>query len=99
MTPDDVDRADWDAARAIGRYRFIEQRITGFYIALGAALAATNALVGGSGGDYELHRLVLEGAFYAIGSIALGGLGAALERTHLRRRFERPVKRNIARAA
>lgn len=58
-------------------------------MAVGAILAAWNTLVGGTMGDYYPARLVLEDVYYFAGSVALTGLGAALEWRALRGRYER----------
>ena len=77
------------AARSQGRRHFIEERVAHVGAALGAVLAAWNALVGGTFGDYNATRLMLEGLYYFAGSMVLSGLGATLEWSSLRRRFDR----------
>lgn len=87
MSDDELDRADWLAANRRGRHSFIEERVSRIGAVLGIALAAWNALVGGSLGEYDANRLVLESAFYLSGSMVLSGLAAMLEWRSLRRRF------------
>ncbi len=88
MPDDELDRADWLAARRQGRRLFIEGRVSRFGVVLGLALAAWNALVGGSLGEYDANRLALESTYYVCGSMALSGLAAMLELRSLRRRFD-----------
>jgi hypothetical protein len=88
VSHDDIDRESWLAARRQGRHLFIEERVSRAGAALGAVLAAWNAVVGGTFGDYETPRIVLEGLYYLSGSMVLSGLAAMLEWSSLRRRFE-----------
>ena len=87
VSHDEMDRESWLAARGRGRRVFIEERVLHAGAALGAALAAWNALVGGTFGDYYATRIVLEGVYYLAGSMALSGLAAWLEWSSLIRRF------------
>lgn len=89
MFDDELDRADWLAARRLGRHLFIEGRVSRPGAALGLALAAWNALVGGSLGEYDVGRLALESAFYLSGSMVLSGVAAMFEWRWLERRFGR----------
>jgi hypothetical protein len=88
MVFDDVDRAAWADARARGRRLFIERRMVAFGLRLGVILAAWNAAVGGTLGDYDRHRLVFEGTFYLVASLACSAVAAILEWDYLRRKFE-----------
>ena len=88
VSHDELDRESWLAARQRGRHLFIEERVWRVGAGLGAALAAWNALVGGTFGDYNTTRVLLEGLYYLSGSMALSGLAALLEWSSLRRRFE-----------
>ena len=83
-----MDRESWLAARRQGRHIFIEERVSHVGAVLGAVLAAWNALVGGTYGDYDATRLLLESLYYLSGSMVLSGLAAMLEWSSLRRRFE-----------
>jgi hypothetical protein len=84
-----MDRECWFAARKQGRRVFIEERVSQVGAALGAVLAAWNALVGGTFGEYNTIRVVLEGVYYLCGSMVLSGLAAMLEWQSLHRRFGR----------
>jgi hypothetical protein len=79
MSPIEVERSLSTDARARGPHAFIERRVLGVGVRLGAVLAAWNAAVGGTFGDYDRHRLVLEGAFYLLGSMACSALSAVVE--------------------
>jgi hypothetical protein len=97
-----MDREDWQAARRQGRHVFIEERVLRAGAALGAALAAWNALIGGTLGGYDGTRIVLEGVYYLSGSMVLSGLAAMLEWNFLSRRFgslvpTRPGARGVGR--
>lgn len=97
-----MDREAWQTARRLGRHAFIEERVSHAGVALGAALAAWNALVGGTFGEYAATRIALEGVYYLSGSMVLSGLAAMLEWTFLSRRFgslipTRPGARGVGR--
>lgn len=83
----DEDCVTWNAARRLGRRAFVETRVLGVGLKLGLALAAFNALVGGSFADYDTHRLLLETAYYLAGSMVVAGASAKLEWRYLARRF------------
>lgn len=89
MFDDELDRADWLAANRLGRHLFIEGRVSRPGAALGLALAAWNALFGGTLGVYDVGRLALESAYYLAGSMVLSGVAAMLEWRWLERRFGR----------
>jgi hypothetical protein len=89
VSHDEMDRESWFAARGRGRRVFIEERVSHVGAALGAVLAAWNALVGGTFGEYHATRIVLEGVYYLSGSMVLSGLAAMLEWNALSRRFGR----------
>ena len=89
MSPEDLDHVAWVAMRADGRRAFVERRIAGFGLRLGLVLAAWNTAVGGTFGNYDRVRLVLEATFYLTASLACGALSAVLEWDCLRRKFER----------
>ena len=97
-----MDREAWQAARRLGRHVFIEERVSHAGVALGAALAAWNALMGGTFGEYDATRIALEGVYYLSGSMVLSGLAAMLEWTFLSKRFgsvipTRPGARGVGR--
>ena len=83
----DEDCVTWNAARRLGRRAFVETRVFGIGLKLGIALAAFNAIVGGSFADYEARRLLLEAAYYLAGSMVVAGASARLEWRYLARRF------------
>jgi hypothetical protein len=87
VSDDEQDRAEWLAASRQGRHLFIEERVSRIGAVLGIALAAWNALIGGSLGEYDANRLVLESAYYLGGSMVLSGFAAMLEWYSLHRRF------------
>src|SRR4051812_16670159 len=89
MTSDEEDRAAWIHARSGGMHEFVERRVMGIGTKLGLALALWNAIAGGTFHTYHARWVLLEGAYYFIGSVALCGIGAALEWRHLERRFTR----------
>jgi hypothetical protein len=91
VSNDELDREAWQAARRMGRRVFIEERVSHVGAALGAALAAWNALVGGTFGEYDTTRVVLEGVYYLSGSMVLSGLAAMLEWNLLSKRFGSPI--------
>ena len=102
VSNDELDREAWQAARRMGRRVFIEERLSHVGAALGAALAAWNALVGGTFGEYDTTRVVLEGVYYVSGSMVLSGLAAMLEWNLLSKRFgslipTRPGARGVGR--
>jgi hypothetical protein len=97
-----MDRETWQAARRLGRHVFIEERVSHVGVALGAALATWNALIGGTFGEYDATRMALEGVYYLSGSMVLSGLAAMLEWHFLSRRFgslipTRPGARGVGR--
>jgi hypothetical protein len=87
MSPVDSDRSVWTEARARGRREFIERRVTGVGLRLGAALAAWNTAIGGTYCDYDHTRLLLEAAFYVLASMVCCALSALIEWKYLERRF------------
>ena len=97
-----MDREAWRAACAQGRRLFIEERVSHVGAVLGATLAAWNAFVGGTFGEYNATRVVLEGVYYLSGSMVLSGLAAMLEWNFLSKRFgslipTRPGARGVGR--
>ena len=88
MSPTDCESTIWAEARVGGARAFIERRVIGLGVRLGVVLAVWNAAVGGTLGDYDSHRLVLEGAFYFLGSIACGAVSAVIEWRYLSQSFE-----------
>jgi hypothetical protein len=102
VSHEELDREAWQAARRLGRRVFIEERVSHVGVVLGAALAAWNALVGGTFGEYNASRVVLEGVYYLTGSMVLSGLAAMLEWNFLSKRFgslipTRPGARGVGR--
>jgi hypothetical protein len=102
VSNDELDREAWQAARRMGRRVFIEERVLHVGAALGAVLAAWNALVGGTFGEYDATRVMLEGVYYLSGSMVLSGLAAMLEWNLLSKRFgslipTRPGARGVGR--
>jgi hypothetical protein len=87
VSNDELDREAWQAARRMGRHLFIEERVSHIGAALGAVLAGWNGLVGGTLGEYDATRVVLEGVYYLSGSMVLSGLAAMLEWNLLSKRF------------
>ena len=86
----------------MGRRVFIEERVSHVGAVLGATLAAWNALVGGTFGEYDAGRVLLEGVYYLSGSMVLSGLAAMLEWNLLSKRFgslvpTRPRARGVGR--
>src|SRR5215467_8586594 len=97
-----MDREAWQAARRLGRHVFIEERVSRAGAAVGLLLAAWNALMGGTFGEYDATRIALEGVYYLSGSMVLSGLAAMLEWNFLSRRFDsliptRPGARGVGR--
>ena len=102
VSNDEMDREAWRAARRLGRHLFIEERVSRVGVLLGAILAAWNAAVGGTFGEYDATRLTLEGVYYLAGSMVLSGLAAMLEWNFLSKRFgavipTRPDARGVGR--
>ena len=87
MSHDELDREAWQSAHRLGRHVFIEERVSHVGAVLGATLAAWNALVGGTFGEYDTTRIMLEGVYYLSGSMVLSGLAAVLEWNFLSKRF------------
>ena len=102
VSNDEMDREAWQTARRLGRHVFIEERVSRGGVVLGVALAAWNTVVGGTLGEYDATRIMLEGVYYLGGSMVLSGIAAMLEWNFLSKRFgalipTRPDARGVGR--